>query len=790
MKNLEIKILNEINKMARTTTDLSEGLKRVGSLVVDKLKVDICSIYLLEEDGEVLVLKATNDLRSELVNNVKVRVGEGVVGWVAEKKTPVKLENIHSDMQFEDASEIERDKYKSLLAVPIMDIDHCLGVIIIQSVKSTKYSKSDIRLLSFIAVEIVEMIQTTQLYHNVVSKLSRLTKLYEIGKALNSTLELEKVLDLIVRISCEVVNCSKGSIVRLIDPETNKLEIKEVHGLEEGLIGDILRNMGEGIEEKVVENGEPLLVRNVEGSVFSSTICAPLITKGKTIGTLTVYNKNCSKKSESGTFSEEDLQFISTLASQASIAIENATNYEKAERLAVEKDKKVRELSILFDIGKAMRSTIKLDRLLDMILTAVTIGHGLGFNRAFLLLVNERANILQGMLGISPSNVDEAFKIWEDISQQEKSLEEWMDISSKFANLRGNNLNQLVKKIRIPIEGNEGIFARAVLEKKAFNVLDGKNDPQVNLEVLDKFGSNSFAVVPLIAKDKVVGVIAVDNLYNQKPITDEDVEFLKIFANQAGLAIYDAKIYSALRRTNVELHNVQERLFQSEKLAIVGELAASVAHEIRNPLVSIGGFARRLDRNFRNGDRDKIYSKIIVKEVSRLEKILDNILAFSRDSKLSLEENNINEIIKETLLFFDEEFREKEIVVEDFFCDIPYVLIDPQQLRQVFLNIISNSMQAMKNGGILTVKTEISSKSPNYISIEISDTGGGVSTEVLSNIFNPFFTTKSRGTGLGLALSHRIIKSHGGSVKVDNRMGEGLTFIINLPRRGEKRERR
>ena len=166
----------------------------------------------------------------------------------------------------------------------------------------------------------------------------------------------------------------------------------------------------------------------------------------------------------------------------------------------------------------------------------------------------------------------------------------------------------------------------------------------------------AFATVPLWGKGKVIGVILVDNLYNQNPITEEDIHFLTMFSNQAGLAIENAMLYRNFEEVHQELKEAQALLVHQEKMAALGELSTNIAHEIKNPLVSIGGFARRLDRAIPAEAQEKRYTQTIMKEVGRLEKILNDILTYTHDESMAFKEWDLCDIVEDSLSMISEGF--------------------------------------------------------------------------------------------------------------------------------------
>ena len=327
------------------------------------------------------------------------------------------------------------------------------------------------------------------------------------------------------------------------------------------------------------------------------------------------------------------------------------------------------------------------------------------------------------------------------------------------------------------------MLIKTLREQRSFNVEDALTDSEVNPEIRRQFGSKAFAVVPLLAKGKAIGLIAVDNQICGRPITETDVGFLTLVANQSALAIENSRLYTNLQEINAQLLNAQNRLIQSEKLAALGEVVASIAHEIKNPLVSIGGFARRLERNLKENTSEKKYMRIVLKEVHRLENVLNQTLVFSRDLPPPSSPQDVNRIIEESLSVLEGEFQEKNITVtKDLDPHLPSLISDAQQMKQIFLNLFVNAVQAMGSNGQLMVKTFSGERAGKQnLQVEVGDTGGGIPQKNLDNIFNPFFTTKHDGTGLGLAITHKIITRYGGEVEVINHPGVGVTFAIRFP---------
>jgi signal transduction histidine kinase len=295
----------------------------------------------------------------------------------------------------------------------------------------------------------------------------------------------------------------------------------------------------------------------------------------------------------------------------------------------------------------------------------------------------------------------------------------------------------------------------------------------------------SFAAVPLMVKGEARGAIYVDNLFQSRTIGDEDIQVLTMFASNASLAMENASLYASLQGALDTVRTTQDQLMQSEKLMALGEMAARIAHEIKNPLTAIGGFARRIASPKPGGGTPPVerYARIILKEVEGLERIINETLYFSRERIPSFRIADLNVEIREALSMFREELEEAHIsTVIDLSPDLPAISVDPDLLRQALWNLVSNAIQAMGRSGTLTVATRPAAAGEGTgVVFQVSDTGGGIPHDVVHNIFNPFFTTKSKGTGLGLPIVHAIVEKHGGTIDLDNREGVGVTFSVFLP---------
>lgn len=780
----ELAILSEIGRISTSSDDLARKLQRVIEVVMRGMARDGASVFLLDRAGQNVMLAAAAGLNQEAVGRVTFPLGSGIAGWVAQQKVPLALLDPFSDPRFEYAPETGIERFKSLAAAPIMDGDDCLGVIFALSIEPWSATTSDITLLTTTANQISGVIKSTQLFQSIQDRLAELAKINEINIALAATRDLKALLALIAA-SCTQALHARACVIRLLEVPA---ATSSLPGLPDRFASEAAHDLDARFGERVLaltvgEKRSLLIPSTTADPAFqdlpqapqTSIISVPLAFHERVIGVIMLFDREDGRP-----FNEGDLQFFTTIASGAAIAVENATMFLRVERLADEARSRAQEFAILYDVSAAMSATLNLDRLLRIILTAATMGgSGLGFNRAILLLTNERTNVLQGMMGVGPTTWDEANRAWTEVARKHRSLIEWIQTGELFES-RDTEINTIARGMRIPLDATEGVLACTVLQKRPFNIVSAATNPLVPKRLREVLRVDQFATMPLVAKGRVLGVILVDNLFTGRPITDHDIRFLTMFAHQAALAIDNAMVHSNMEAMHRDIRVMHEQLAQSEKMAALGTMMAEITHEIRNPLVSIGGFARRLSRTLTDPDVRK-YLDIIMSEVRRLEGIIQDNLAYIKNVTIQPVRSDLNAVIEDVLTVYEDELRQRGIALQRGFGQaLPPADIDPNQIKQAIVNLLTNAIEAMEKGGTVTVRTAARPESRESI-IEVGDTGPGFTAEAMQNLFNPYYTTKVRGTGLGLPITLRIIKAHQGTINFRNREHGGALFTIALP---------
>jgi len=327
----------------------------------------------------------------------------------------------------------------------------------------------------------------------------------------------------------------------------------------------------------------------------------------------------------------------------------------------------------------------------------------------------------------------------------------------------------------------EGVVGYVAEENKPMMIYNVLKEPRYKeKDLARKEGLVSMLSVPMSVKDKVIGVINCYTSYPHK-FTRSEVEVFTAVANQAAIAIENAGLIM--------------QLFQSEKLAALGKLSAGIAHEIRNPLTSIKILIHSLvDEKATDSSREKDLA-VIESEIERVNQIIKQFLDFARPRPPSLELLDVQKVLEETIALLIYEIEARAILLEKQYAPkLPPLPMDREQMKQVFLNLLLNAIQAMNQSGKLKVSIAYRHSLPGIqggpsVEISFQDSGKGIPEELKTRIFEPFFSTKEEGVGLGLPIAQRIIKEHGGEIRLESSLGEGTIVYLTLPLKERRRSK-
>jgi signal transduction histidine kinase len=479
--------------------------------------------------------------------------------------------------------------------------------------------------------------------------------------------------------------------------------------------------------------GENDVLRKLNSRTF---VCTPITTSGRPIGIIVADNMITGEVP-----SDEQVGLLKALAYQVGQIIASATHHEDILR-------RLRELSTLTEVSKGILSTTDLET--DLSLIARISAQVLNARGAILRLVDDetKALVTKAMFGIT-------------LGEMRGPAEEgarWI-------------AEEVAKEGRPKLIKDAAMYA--------------ESDP-------DLARRKNLICVPLAKADRVIGTLTVFDRATADSLggtgfSENDLRFLTVLAGQAAVAIDNAKLIDGLRKSQQRIRELHRHLVRSERLAALGELSSQVAHEIRNPLTAIGGFARSIQRSLSEDDPNRKHVDIIVKETDRLERILTEQLCFAKLSPPDLKPRDINGVIKEVLDLFREKLKAKKAAFKiEMEESLPRVMIDPDKIKQVFINILQNAIDNIRENGSIWVS---SCRQDRVLEIRIGNDGPPIEGAMLNRLFVPFATTKSSGSGLGLAVTYEIVYEHGGAIDVRSEEKETV-FLITLPLKIEGDRRR
>ena len=411
------------------------------------------------------------------------------------------------------------------------------------------------------------------------------------------------------------------------------------------------------------------------------------------------------------------------------------------------------ELEAIQETGKAILSLLDLEQLLTVILNLLS--NVCRINRAVIMLVNKDQGFLEYIHGIG-FNGD----VPEVIRNYRVSLNRLSNILVRVTN---TGQPEYIPEVR-----------RSILRKENIMLTHGK--------------PTSVYVLPLITRSRVIGIIATDAV-DGKGVPKETRETLEVFAPQIAIAIENAKLYSRLQQQMEELKQSHALLSRSEKFSFLGNLAARLAHEIKNPMTAIGTFIQMMPQKYHDEEFRNNFHKIAMEETLRINNLITELLDLVNTKESHIELNDLHGLINTMILLISPQSKAKKIDVScQFDPNIGQVWMDSEKMKQVVLNILSNAVDFTSEGGKIEVITKKSTgkEKQDTVSIEIRDNGPGIPPSHIDKVFDPYFTTKHKsnmhsGTGLGLFVAHQNMQDHGGIIQVRNHTHRGAIFTLILP---------
>jgi signal transduction histidine kinase/ActR/RegA family two-component response regulator len=630
---------------------------------------------------------------------------------------------------------------KSLAVIPLKSRGKIYGTLNIAQKDFYQFTLFEKNLYDSIGQLIGGAIERTSLYAENLKRLEEQKTLYTISQEIASRLELQVILKKIIESAIELLRAESGSIT-LWNSQKQSYAIAIVHRMSEELIGkEILPYMG--IIGEILEEKRPILYQDYEhhpnriselgDDLFKEAVGVPLNVRQMVIGAMVIATTDSNKH-----FGQNEIELLTTFAQHAAIAIGNAQLYEDSLS-------KIKQLTTLFEIGKTLSSTLNLDELIKK--TLEHLRERFGYALCVILFLDEKEN----------------------------------EVSIK--QIIGQDLED-VKDLRFRV-GIDGIVGWVAQTGESLYVPDVSKDARY-IPILPEVRSE--AAFPLKVRDRVIGVLDIES-YTLRGFDEEDLKVLSSFASQVSISIENAQLFTNLRQTLQELKQAQNQVIQSEKLRALGEMASGVAHDFNNVLAVVIGniqlLLHQLDQLGFKEIRERL--KIIEqssKDGAETVRRIQEFTGMRRDKEFT--PLSFNKIIDEMIAITEPRWKDQlqkkgvQIKLVPKLEDIPSILGNPSELREVLTNILFNAVDAMPQGGEITISTQLLSE--DWVEVRITDTGIGMTDEVKRKIFDPFFTTKGvTNSGLGMSVSYGIIKRHGGEILVESEPGKGSTFILHLP---------
>ncbi|MGD2127352.1 MAG: ATP-binding protein [Desulfobacteraceae bacterium] len=427
--------------------------------------------------------------------------------------------------------------------------------------------------------------------------------------------------------------------------------------------------------------------------------------------------------------------------------------YEEVNRLNLELNQKIQQLTAIQETGKAILSVLDLENLLTVIMNLLS--RVCQINRAIIMLVNEEKRCLEYIHGTG---------------------------------FDGDTL-EVIKDYRVPLHRVSNMLVRVTNTGRSEYIPEVESSSLKKDNILVAHGRPVSAfVVPLITRSKVIGVIATDAVAG-KGVPEETRETLEIFAPQIAIAIENAKLYRSLQDKMEDLKRSQALLSRADKFSFLGNLAARLAHEIKNPLTAIGTFIQLLPLKYDDAEFREDFYKVAMEETMRVNRLIQELLDLVKPKESHFAYDDLHDLIDKMILLVSPQSKAKEIeIVRKFDDNIGQVWLDSEKMKQVVLNLLSNAVEFTPLEGRIEISTIncTEKEKRKTVRVEIKDNGMGIPASMIDKVFEPYFSTKHKssmhkGTGLGLFIAHQNMQDHGGTIEAKSRAADGTTFILTFP---------
>lgn len=743
----ELTILHSVANACAEEVHEERLISRVTRILSSTFDLVSVGIYLLNEATGFLKPHPAYKNLDNSDNPIQIPLGQGIIGLVAADGRMRNIPAVNEHPHYIQTT----TQTQSKLCAPFKLYGRIVGVLNLESDKLAAFTPADERLIQTILEQLCLTIERLRGEARNQSHAQQLLTLNQMAQTLTSSLDLPEVLQRIIDSVSHLVNAE--GVVVLLQDKPGQLTFSAVSG--QGAFGLQGQHMpdSEGIAGQVIRTSRPIHIRGrqkgptpiytqaeqVSGFSTETLLAVPVILDGQTIGVIEAAH------SQTNAFENNALTLLMAASHWAAIAIRNAQLFQREHDARVLSDT-LRKANI------ALTETLNLDIVLNNFLEYLEIL--IPYDGACVLLVKNDKNLeIKAVRG----------------------YEDWGALQEQLATI-------------MPISQYK-LFQRLLENQEVILIPDTAQEPTW----VSSYGLGSgynWLGIPLVASGKVIGVYSLDK-QTKDFFTAEHVRRAETVAAQAAVALENAMLYETKRQQYEQLQQSQLQLIQAEKMGALGRLAASIGHEINNPIQAIQGCLTLVKEEL-EGSRDQenidLYMEILNDELSRIANIVQRLRDFYRPAQRTMAHVEINTLVESVLELSKKQFERSHVQVHCQWPEqLPQIYVNPDHLKQVFLNLLLNSLEAMPSGGEVTISAQTAifqgegQKPWPAIKLEFSDTGIGMPPDILEQLFEPFTTTKPHGSGLGLSISYGIIQEHSGHIVAESEQGQGTKFNIFLP---------
>jgi len=766
--------------------NMAKNMEEIYKLTLDAtektLGFEIASIIVVE--GKMLNLAAYRGYSSSLTLHLPLDGKKGITVKAANTGESVYVPDVRKNRTYFDAAytagsincrkaakrKLSGKNILSELAVPIKVGNKVLGVLNIESKKLAAFDDEDKKLLEILSSHAATAIAN-------LKRQGRLSALNEYGRHLNSAKSMEEIYKLTLD-AMEKTLGFEFATVFVVEGKNLKLVTQRGYPKQFKVVLPLDGN--KGVSLKAAKTGKPVFIRDVREEKayiqgrpgMLSELAVPIRVNKEVLGVLNVESERLAA------FDKNDTELFEILASHAATAISNLRRQDQLKQFT-------QNLEYLMKNTTEVMNVKEMHQRLKVIAKAI---RKFGWRRVVISLRDEN---LEGRDLVASGLTKEETEL---LLKRKAPGNVWRErLGLKFDRFKIGEFYYLPWTDAWIRKNVHGVSPETPLDDAT--TYTGVPSQRCVEEMVDWHPQDMLYAPLRTPSGRIVGILSMDDPVDGRIPVKESLAPLELFLHQAAITIENAQLIESLREAREqleqkvdertrELRRSQEQLLKAQRLAVIGELAGMVGHDLRNPLTSIAGAAYYMKRRPSAKADDKVTEmlELVEKNIAYSNKIINDLLDYSREIMLDVSESNPKAVLKEALSLIG---TPKCIQVLDRTQNHPKISADIEKLKRAFINIIKNAVDAMPRGGTLTIESK---RLNGNVELVFSDTGAGMKKETVAKLWTPLFTTKAKGMGFGLAICKRIVDAHGGSIKVKSTLGKGTTFTVTLPIEQKRQE--